>query len=117
MTSNDMRPDMCNSPDPFIKAYHEFRDSIDFSKSGVLPDPDNMVCYLLVGLPRVPADDDPSTDSSFEAIDQKVTILKAVFIELNKKASEAFLDLGLNLYDMAGKRAKGMLRETDSGSD
>ena len=33
----------------FIKAYHDFRDSIDFSKSGILPDLENLVWYMLMG--------------------------------------------------------------------
>jgi hypothetical protein len=64
--------------DPFVKAYHEFRDSIDLTKSGVLPDMDNLVWYLLMGVPRVPADEDTAQNSPYLAIEQRVIILKAV---------------------------------------
>ena len=98
--------------DPFMKAYYDFKESVDFTKNGILPDLDNMVGYLLMGIPSVPADDDHSNDAVFEAIDQRVTILKAVFAELNRVASDEFLDRGLNLYDEAAKKAKVLLRET-----
>ena len=98
--------------DPFIKAYYDFKESVDFTKSGILPDLDNMIGYLLMGIPPVPADDDPSNDAVFEAIDQRVAILKAVFAELNRVASDEFLDRGLTLYDEAAKKAKVLLRET-----
>jgi len=101
--------------DPFIKAYYDFRESVDFSRNGILPDPDNMVSYLLMGVPRVPADDDsnPDVGASIEAIDQRVIILKAVFAELNHDARETFLDEGLKIYDNAGRTAKALLKETD----
>ncbi len=98
--------------DPFIRAYYEFKKSIDFSRGGILPDLEKMIGYLLMGVPPVPADDDPSDDSALEAIDQRVTILKAVFTELNREAPEAFLDLGLRIYDRAAKKAKIMLEES-----
>jgi hypothetical protein len=99
--------------DPFLKAYHAFRNSVDFAKSGVLPDLNNLVWYVLMGVPRVPADDDASEDASFKAIDQRVTILKAVFVEINRHENEAFLDEGLKRYDQAGKTAKSLLSESD----
>jgi hypothetical protein len=97
--------------DPFIEAYHNFKESIDFSKTGILPDQENMVCYLLMGVPRVPADSDPTPEASVEAIDQRISILKAVFIELNRGASDEFLDFGLDIYDKAGEEAKLILEE------
>jgi len=103
--------------DPFIAAYHDFKDSVDFSKSGILPDLENMIGYLLIGVPRVPADDDPSDASSIEAVDQRISILKAVFAELNRDASEDFLDRGLGIYDKAAERAKMLLRESKTPSD
>ena len=97
--------------DPFIEAYRVFKESIDFSRAGILPDQENMVCYLLMGIPRVPADSDPSPDASIEAIDQRISILKAVFTELNRGASDEFLDTGLEIYDKAGEEAKVILKE------
>jgi hypothetical protein len=99
--------------DPFINAYREFRESIDFTRNGILPDRDNMISYLLMGVPRVPADDDPATEPSVDAIDQRVLILKAVFTELNRDADEVFLDEGFNIYKQAGEKAKILLKETD----
>jgi len=103
--------------DPFINAYYEFRGSVDFSMSGILPDRDNMVSYLLMGVPRVPADDDMKNESSIDAIDQRVLILKAVFTELNHEADDGFLDQGMKIYDMAGERAKILLKETEALSE
>jgi hypothetical protein len=103
--------------DPFINAYYEFKESVDFSRNGILPDKDNMISYLLMGVPRVPADDKLAPASSIEAIDQRVIILKAVFTELNHDADEAFLDEGLKIYDNAGERAKTLLKETEEEID
>lgn len=105
------------STDPFIEAYRDFKESVDFSKSGILPDLENMIGYLLMGIPRVPADDDPSDDSSMEAVDQRISILKAVFTELNRDASEEFLDRGLSIYDKAAERTKMLLRESTTPPD
>ena len=74
----------------------------------------NMIGYLLMGIPHVPADDDPSDDSDLDAVDQRITILKAVFTELNKDASDDFLDQGLRIYDMAAKKTKSILQESDT---
>ena len=99
--------------DPFIKAYYDFKDSVDFTRKGILPDMDNMVSFLLMGLPRVPADERTDAIASIEAIDQRVMILKAVFLELNHDASEAFMDRGLKIYDKAGEKAMLLLKETE----
>jgi hypothetical protein len=99
--------------DAFIRAYHDFRNSIDLTKTGILPDINNLVWYLLMGVPRVPADEEASQEASFLAIDQRVTILKAVFVEVNRRESDAFLDEGLQRYDRASKAAKALLLETD----
>ena len=99
--------------DPFLIAYYEFRESVDFSRSGILPDKDNMISYLLMGVPRVPADDNNDPESYLDAIDQRVLILKAVFTELNHEADEEFLNKGLNIYDEAAERAKMLLKEAD----
>ena len=98
--------------DPFIKAYRDFRESVDFTKDGILPDLDNMVGYLLMGVPYVPADDNTEGDASMDAVDQRIAILKAVFAELNHDATEDFLDVGLKIYDKAGKQAKVLLSES-----
>ena len=95
----------------FIKAYHDFRDSIDFSKSSILPDLDNLVWYMLMGVPRVPADDNPEAFTSSEAIEQRINILKATFVEVNRDQADEFLNQGLEIYDRAGKRAKHLLKE------
>jgi len=97
--------------DNFIKAYHDFRNTVDLSRSGVLPDEENLVWYILMGVPPVPADRESTEDAPAEAIDQRVTILKAVFVEANKDQSEAFIDEGLRRYDHAGKKAKALLKE------
>ena len=97
--------------DSFIKAYHEFRDSVDLAKSGVLPDMENLVWYILMGVPPVPADQESAEDAPAEAIDQRVSILKAVFVEANKNQADSFIDEGLRRYDQAGKMAKALLKE------
>ena len=99
--------------DSFIKAYHEFRDSVDLAKSGVLPDMENLVWYILMGVPPVPADQESAEDAPAEAIDQRVSILKAVFVEANKNQADSFIDEGLRRYDQAGKVAKALLRENN----
>jgi hypothetical protein len=100
----------------FIKAYHEFRESVDFEKSGILPELDDLVWCMLMGIPPVPADKDSSYEAQVTAIDQRINILKAVFIEVNKDQPEAFLDQGLTRYDQAGKMAKLLLKEQKAES-
>ena len=99
--------------DSFIKAYHEFRDSVDLAKSGVLPDMENLVWYILMGVPPVPADQESAEDAPAEAIDQRVSILKAVFVEANKNQADSFIDEGLRRYDQAGNMAKALLKENN----
>jgi hypothetical protein len=98
--------------DAFVKAYHDFRDSVDLTKGGVLPDMDNLTWYLLMGVPPVPADEDAVQNAPLLAIEQRVTILKAVFVEANRHESETFLDQGLERYDQASRMAKSLLQET-----
>ena len=98
--------------DPFIKAYHDFRNSVDLSRGGFLPDIENVVWYLIVGIPRVPADDDPSDSFQTETIDQRVAILKAVFVEANREEPKDFLDQGMRRYDLAGAMAKNLLLDS-----
>ncbi|MBN2125510.1 MAG: hypothetical protein JW821_14525 [Deltaproteobacteria bacterium] len=95
----------------FIKAYHEFRKSVDMTRGGILPDLDNLVWYMLMGVPRVPADEESTEGASMEAIEQRVIILKAVFVEANRDQTDHFLDQGLNLYDQAGKIAKILMHD------
>jgi hypothetical protein len=99
--------------DPFIEAYYEFKESVDFSRCGILPDRDNMISYLLMGVPRVPADNDTDPKAFLDAIDQRVIILKAVFTELNHDADEDFLDKGLKIYDRAAATAKILLKDSE----
>ncbi len=97
--------------DRFIKAYHEFRNSVDLNKSGVLPDLENLVWYILMGVPPVPADQESAEEAPAQAIEQRVSILKAVFVEANRNQNEEFIDEGLRRYDQAGKMAKALLKE------
>ena len=97
----------------FIKAYHEFRESVDFSTSGILPELDDLVWCLLMGVPPVPADKDTSDDAQLAALEQRVTILKAVFAEVNRDQQEEFLDQGLSRYDEASKMARLLLKDPD----
>jgi len=99
--------------DSFLKAYHDFRNSVDLDKSGVLPDQENLVWYILMGVPPVPADHEPAEDAPAQAIDQRVSILKAVFVEANRDQNEEFIDEGLRRYDQAGKMAKALLKENN----
>jgi hypothetical protein len=99
--------------DSFIKAYHEFRNSVDLTKSGFLPDIENLVWYILMGVPPVPADQESAEDAPAVAIEQRVSILKAVFVEANKDRSDEFVDDGLRRYDQAAKIAKNLLKENN----
>jgi hypothetical protein len=95
----------------YLQAYYEFRESVDFTKSGFLPDLDNLVWYLLIGVPPVPADEDGSEEGRLVALDQRLNILKAVFVELNRNMPDPFLDQGLTIYDAARQSARKMIRE------
>ena len=64
----------------------------------------------------MPADEDASEDAPMIAIDQRVTILKAVFVEVNRDQSEDFIDQGLTRYDKAGKITKILLQEEKSSA-
>ncbi|MBW1801536.1 MAG: hypothetical protein JRJ85_12510 [Deltaproteobacteria bacterium] len=103
--------------DRFIKAYHEFKKSVDLTQDGILPELDNLVWYMLMGIPQVPADEDSDTDAQLEAIDQRVTILKAVFAEVNRGRSEEFIDRGLVIYDRAAQKAKFLLQDSDRDTE
>jgi len=97
--------------DRFIEAYREFRESVDLDRSAGLPDLNHLVWGLLAGMPNVPADEEASPDAPLRAIDQRVAILKAVFVEVNRDKDDGFLDKGLNLYDEAARLAKQILEE------
>jgi hypothetical protein len=99
----------------YLQAYRDFKESVDFTKGGFLPDLDNLIWYLLAGVPPVPADEDHSEKGQIIALDQRLNILKAVFVELNKSMSDNFLDQGLKIYDQAGRSVKAMLLESDNG--
>ena len=105
-----------NKTDPFIRAYHDFRESIDLSRGGTLPELDSLVGYVLMGVPRVPADDDSSENAQMEAVDQRITILKAVFVETNSAEADDFLDQGLQRYDQASRIAKNLLKDAGETS-
>jgi hypothetical protein len=97
--------------DSFIKAYHEFRDTVDLDSAGIVPDLDNVVWYMMMGVPHVPADDETSDNATEQAVEQRVTILKAVFAEVNRKQPGEFVEQGLKIYDEAGKRVRKMLED------
>ena len=97
--------------DPLFKAYNDFREQVDMTGSGILPDPDQLALFLLMGVPEVPADHDPSDEAAEEAIDQRILILKKVFVEINLDQDEEFIDQGLAIYDQGGKKAKTLLKE------
>ena len=97
--------------DPLFKAYNDFREQVDMTGSGILPDPDQLALFLLMGVPEVPADHDPSDEAAEEAIDQRILILKKVFVEINLDQDEDFIDKGLAIYDQGGKKAKTLLKE------
>ena len=99
--------------DAFIRAYHDFKKTVDLSQSGILPELDDLVWCMLMGVPKVPADEESSEEAQMTAIEQRVAILKAVFVEANRNESEDFIDRGLLVYDQAGKMAKILLREAD----
>ncbi len=103
--------------DKFIKAYHDFKGSVDFTKSGFMPELDNLVWMLLMGIPNVPADDDKSEGAAIAAVDQRINILKAIFVEVNRDQGDEFIDQGLVRYDQAGKMAKIMLKDTKNTID
>ena len=100
--------------DAFIRAYHDFKKTVDLTKSGILPELDDLVWCMLMGVPRVPADEDSSGEAQIAAVEQRVAILKAVFVETNRNQTEDFIDRGLLIYDQAGKMAKVLLKEADS---
>lgn len=85
---------------------------MDFTRSGFLPDLDNLVWMLLMGVPSVPADEDASEEAPMAGVDQRISILKAVFVEVNRDQEDEFIDRGLLKYDQAGKMAKIMLKNT-----
>jgi hypothetical protein len=95
----------------FIRAYRAFRESVDFSTGGILPELDSLIWCMLAGVPEVPADEDTSPDAPLIAIYQRVAILKAVFVEVNGDQPEEFIDRGLLRYDRASEMAKKLLKE------
>jgi hypothetical protein len=99
--------------DAFIRAYHDFKKTVDLTKSGILPELDDLVWCMLMGVPKVPADEESSEEAQITAIEQRVAILKAVFVEANRSQSEDFIDRGLRIYDRAGKVARILLKEAD----
>ena len=99
--------------DAFIRAYHDFKKTVDLTKSGILPELDDLVWCMLMGVPKVPADEESSEEAQITAIEQRVAILKAVFVEANRNQSEDFIDRGLLIYDQAGKVARILLKEAD----
>ena len=100
-----------NEKRDYLQAYYNFRETVDFTQGGFLPDLDNLVWYLLVGVPPVPADEDPSETGQMAAVDQRVNILKAIFVELNRRMPDGFLDEGLSIYDQAVRSVRTMLEE------
>jgi len=95
----------------FVKAYYQFKKSVDLEKKGVLPELSRLVWYILMGVPPVPADEYNMPDAQEIAIDQRIAILKAIFVEINRNQPEDFIDKGLNIYDTASRLAKELLKE------
>ena len=95
--------------DSFIQAYREFRRTVDLTKGGVIPELDTLVWCLLLGIPEVPASEDSSKEAALRAVDQRVAILKAIFVEVNGNEPDPFLDLGMVRYDQAGRKVKTLL--------
>ncbi len=100
----------------YVQAYYDFKETVDFTQGGFLPDLDNLVWYLLAGVPPVPADEDPSETGQMAAVDQRANILKAVFVELNRNMPDQFLDEGLGIYDRAVHSVRDMLKENGDGN-
>ena len=100
-----------NDKKAFLEAYHEFRESVDFEQGGVLPEYEHLVWCMLMGVPDVPADRDEAPEAPMTAIEQRIAILKAVFVEVNGDQTDDFLDNGLDRYDRAGRMAKKLLEE------
>lgn len=96
---------------PFLDAYRTFRKSVDFDRTGILPEEEYLVWCILMGIPGVPADEEGEPDADLQAVDQRVAILKAVFVEVNRGQPDAFLDEGLTTYDRAAETARRLLRE------
>jgi len=95
----------------FIRAYQEFKKTIDLKRGGVLPELNRLVWCVLMGIPPVPADEYHVPDAQEIAIDQRIAILKALFVEINKDQPDEFIDKGLSIYDAASRLAKGLLKE------
>ncbi len=108
---NGIHGDGLKEKKDYLQAYYDFKETVDFTQGGFLPDLDNLVWYLLVGVPPVPADEDPSETAHMAAVDQRVNILKAIFVELNRSMPDPFLDEGLGIYDQAVKAVRAMLEE------
>lgn len=100
--------------DPFITAYRVFRSSVDRETEKRLPAVDDLVWCMLAGVPVVPADRDDSDEAAITAVEQRVAILKAVFVEMNGEKPDEFLDKGLLAYDEAALVAKRLLSEARS---
>ena len=97
--------------DSFIAAYWKFRETVELDKTAGLPDLNHLVWCLLAGMPDVPADEEDGPDAPFKAVDQRVAILKAVFVEVHKEQDDTFLDEALNIYDEAARLAKLLIKE------
>ena len=98
----------------FLDAYYSFRESVDMSGDGILPDLSHLIWCLLMGIPEVPADGDKTPEGALIAIEQRTAILKAVFVEANRNRDDMFLDQGLSRYDQARELAKRLLKEEEN---
>lgn len=96
----------------FIEAYQRFRRQVDLKETDQLPDLERLTYTLIVGIPDVPADHEMDEDSILDAIDQRVAILKAIFVEANRTKTDEFLDRGLLIYDRACEMAKQIITES-----
>ncbi len=95
----------------FINAYHRIKRSfLSKEKAGKLPELSEIVWSIIVGIPPVPADEYSLPEAQDIAIDQRIAIYKAIFVELNKDQPEEFIDQGLSIYDAAAKLARQLYR-------
>jgi len=97
--------------DRFIAAYWKFRETVELDKTAGLPDLNHLVWCLLAGMPDVPADEEDSPEAPLRAVDQRIAILKAVFVEVHRDEEDSFLDEALNIYDDAARLAKLLIKE------
>ena len=66
---------------------------------------------------RLAAASNIRVDAPLVAVDQRISILKVLFVEANRDRPDDFLDEGLRRYDLACAMAKMMLKEEERRPD